>query len=135
MSVALGVVEHLLVGPATGTLHPGRQPVQAHRLAGVGHLRKVVAQVGEGGDKGPVGLAVAERGQWAQQQVQAVADLGLGDPHHPAGPPIRRPVQHHRGHGVQADLQGQRPGAAPPGLARRDQMGQAAGQPGEDLGG
>ena len=44
------------------------------------HLRKVLAQVGEGGDKGPVGLAVAERGQRAQQQVEAVADLGLGDP-------------------------------------------------------
>jgi catechol 2,3-dioxygenase-like lactoylglutathione lyase family enzyme len=47
----------------------------------------------------------AEVGQRAQQQVQAVADLGLGDPDHAAGAPVRQPVQQHRSDGVQADLQ------------------------------
>jgi hypothetical protein len=34
-------------------------------------------QVVERGDEGPVGLAEPERGQRAEQQVEAVADLGL----------------------------------------------------------
>jgi hypothetical protein len=29
VGVPLGVVQHLLVGPASGSLHPGRQPVKA----------------------------------------------------------------------------------------------------------
>ena len=36
VGVPLGVVQHLLVGPPAGSLHPGRQPVHAHRLAGCG---------------------------------------------------------------------------------------------------
>src|SRR5215216_5981551 len=52
----LGVVQHLLVGPPSGSLHPGGQPVQAHRLAGTAHLRKPLAQVVEAGDEGSVGL-------------------------------------------------------------------------------
>jgi hypothetical protein len=39
-----------------------------------------VAQVVEGGDEGAVGLAEAEGAKLTRQQVQAVADLGLGDP-------------------------------------------------------
>jgi hypothetical protein len=45
VGVPLGVVEHLLVGPPTGPLHPGRQPIHARRLAGCGHLRKQLVQV------------------------------------------------------------------------------------------
>jgi hypothetical protein len=58
----------------------------------------------EGGDEGPVGLAEAEVAKRAEQQVQAVADLGLGDPDRAGGAPVRQPVPQHRGHGVQADL-------------------------------
>src|SRR6266511_2548168 len=93
VGVALEVVQDLLVGPPSGSLHPGRQPVHHDRLAGCGHLPKPVAQVLEGGDEGPVGLAVPQAGQRAEQQVQAVADLGLGDPDRPAGAPVRQPVQ------------------------------------------
>jgi hypothetical protein len=107
----------LLVAPSPGSLHPGGEPVDAHRLAGLGHLHQVVTQVGEGGDERAVGLAVSEGGQATQQQVQAVAHLGLGDPDHPAGAPVRQPVQHDRRHGIQADLQGQRRVAAQPGWA------------------
>jgi len=46
----------------------------------LGHLRKVLTQLGERGDEAAVGLAVAQGGQRTQQQVQALADLGLGDP-------------------------------------------------------
>jgi hypothetical protein len=35
-----GVVQDLLVGPAAGSLHPGRQPIHDGRLAGCGHLGK-----------------------------------------------------------------------------------------------
>src|SRR6266536_274606 len=118
VGVALEVVQDLLVGPPSGSLHPGRQPVHHDRLAGCGHLPKPVAQVLEGGDEDPVGLAVPQAGQRAEQQVQAVADLGLGDPDRPAGAPVRQPVQQHRGDRVQADLQRQWRGAAPSRRAR-----------------
>jgi hypothetical protein len=108
-------------------LHPGGEPVDAYRLAEACHFHQPLAQVGQGGDEGPVGLAVPEGGQWTKQQVQAVADLGLGDPHHPAGPPVRQPVQHDRGDGVQTDLQGQRRVAASSGWAGWQQVGQATG--------
>jgi hypothetical protein len=104
MAVALGVVQHLLVGPPSGSLHPGRQPVHADRLAGGGHLPKPVSQLVEGGDEGPVGLAVPHTSQRAKQEVQAVADLGLGDGDHAPGAPVRQPVQDDRSNGVQADL-------------------------------
>ncbi len=133
--MAFGVVEDLLVDPSAGSLHPGGEPVDAYRLAGACHFHQPLAQVGQGGDEGPVGLAVAEGGQWTKQQVQAVADLGLGDPHHAAGPPVRQPVQHDRGDGVQADLQAKRRVAASSGWAGWEQVGEATGQPGEDLGG
>jgi hypothetical protein len=110
--MALGVVHDLLVGPPAGSLHPGRQPINHDRLAGSCHLHQQPAQVVEGGDEGAVGLAEAEGAQRAEQQVQAVADLGLGDTDHAAGAPIRQPVQQHRGDRVQADLQRQRRGAA-----------------------
>jgi hypothetical protein len=84
----------------------------------LGHLRKVLAKLGRGGDEGAVGLAVAERCQRTQQQVEAVADLGLGDPDHAASAPVRQLVEGHRGDGVQPDFQGQRRGAAQPGWAR-----------------
>jgi hypothetical protein len=73
------------------------------------------AQVVEGGDEGAVGLAEPERAKRAEQQVQAAADLGLGDPDRAAGAAVRQPVQRHRGDGVQADRQGQR--RVPPGSA------------------
>jgi hypothetical protein len=57
VGVALGVVEHLLVGPGSGPLHPGGQPVDHGRLAGGGHLGKALGQVGQVGYEGPVGLA------------------------------------------------------------------------------
>jgi hypothetical protein len=100
VSVPLGVVHDLLVGPAGGSLHPGGQPVYHDRLAGLGHLRKPVAQVIEAGDEAPVGLAVPQRGKRTKQQVHAVANLGLGDPDRgwrvgttarPGGPRRRRP--------------------------------------------
>src|SRR5512132_1210165 len=85
VGVALGVVQHLLVAPPAGALHPGGQPVHAHRLAGGSHFCQQLAQVIKGGDEGAVGLTEPQRTQGAEQQVQAVADLGLGDPHHAAG--------------------------------------------------
>jgi len=127
--------EHLLVGPPPGPLHPGRQPVHQDCLAATGHLRKPLAQVVEAGDEGAVGLAEAEVAQRAQQQVQAVADLGFGDPDHAPGAPVRQAVQQDRGDRVQADLQRQRPGAALSGRARWHKVGEAVGQPGEGLGG
>jgi hypothetical protein len=104
----LGVIQDLLVGPPAGALHPGRQPIHAHRLADLGHLRQPFAQVWEGGHERPVGPAQPQRGQLAQQQVQAVADLGLAGPDHPGGASVGQPVQHHRTQGVQPDLQRQR---------------------------
>src|SRR5512132_4204178 len=80
MGVPLGVVEDLLVGPSAGSLHPGRQPVQADRLAVLGHLRQPLAQVGEGSDERAVGLAEPQRAERAQQQVQAVATSVLDIP-------------------------------------------------------
>jgi hypothetical protein len=133
VGVALGVIQHLLVGPPTGSLHPRAQPVQAHRLADLGHLPKPVAQLVQGGDEGTVGLAIPQGGQRAKQQVQAVADLGLGDPHRPPGAPVRQPVKNDRGDGVQADLQRQWRGAALAGWARWQQVGQAIGQPGQHV--
>jgi hypothetical protein len=131
----LGVVQHLLVAPAGGALHPGGQPVDHHHLTGLGHLRKQRAQVVQGGDEGAVGLAEAQRAKLAKQQVQAVAHVGLGDPDHAAGTPVRQPVQQHGGDGVQADLQGQRRGATAAGWAGWGQVGEAAGQPGQHLDG
>ena len=89
VGVALGVVQHLLVGPACGALHAGGQPVHADRLAGCGHLRKPLAQVVQAGDEGPVGLAEPQRAKLTKQQVHAVTDLGLGDADHPGGAPVR----------------------------------------------
>src|SRR6266700_5938600 len=70
VGVPLGVVQDLLVGPPTWSLHPGGQPVQADRLAGAGHLPKPLAQVVQAGDEAAVGLAVPQRGQFGQQEVQ-----------------------------------------------------------------
>ena len=133
--VPLGVIQDLLVGPPGWPLHPDAQPVHPHRLAGFGHLLKQRAQVLEGGDKRAVGLAEPQAGQRAEQQVQAVADLGLGDPDRPARAPVRQPVQDDRPDRVQAHLQRQRRGAAPPGRAGRGEVGEAGGQPGQHLGG
>jgi hypothetical protein len=108
VGVPLGVVQDLLVGPPAGALHPGGQPIHHDRLAGCGYLGKPLAQVGQGGDEGAVGLAVPHGRQRAKQQVEAVADLGLGDADHAAGAPVRQPVQDDRPNGVQADLQRQR---------------------------
>jgi hypothetical protein len=105
----------LLVGPSTGSLHPGREPVNQDRLAGGGHLPQALAQVGKGGDERPVGLAVRERGEPREQQIHAVADLGLGDPDHPT-------VQQDRGDGVQADRQGERWVATDPWRSRSQQV-------------
>jgi hypothetical protein len=135
VGVALGVVQDLLIGPGPGPLHPGRQPVHAHRLAGLGHLRQQRTQVVQGGDKAAVGLAEAQRAKLAKQQVQAIAHLGLGDPDRSAGTPVRQPVQQHGGDGVQADLQGQRRGATAAGWAGWGKVGQAPGQPGQHLDG
>jgi hypothetical protein len=131
VGVPLGVIQHLLVGPPSGALHPGGQPFHADRLADLGHLPKPLAQVGQAGDEGAVGLAEAQGAKRAKQQVQAVTDLGLGDADHAAGAPVRQPVQQHRDDRVQADLQRQRPGTATPGRARWEQVGEAIGQPGQ----
>jgi hypothetical protein len=112
-------------------LHPGGQPVHADRLAGARHLHQQRTQVIEGGDEGAVGLAEAEGGQLTQQQVQAVADLGLGDADRPGGAPVRQPVQQHGGDRVQADRQRQWRGAALAGRARWGQVPEAIGQPGQ----
>ena len=133
VQLPLGVVKDLLVAPGSGPLHPGREPVDAHRLAGRGHLLQAVVQVGQGRDEGPVGLAEPERYQFGEQQVQALADLGLGDPDHPTGPPVRQPVQHDSADGVQADLQAQWRVAAPPGRVRRCQVREPTGKPGQHL--
>jgi len=90
VGVPLGVVQRLLVAPAGGALHPGGQPVDHDRLTGLGHLRKQLAQVVEAGDEAAVGLAVPQGGKLAKQQVEAVADLRLGDPDHAAGTPVRQ---------------------------------------------
>jgi hypothetical protein len=109
----------LLVGPPAGALQAGRQPIHAHRLADLGHLRQPFPLL-EGGHERPIGLAQPQRGQLAQlaqQQVQAIADLGLADPDRPGGTPVGQPVQHHRTQGVQPDLQRQR--RVPPWPPRR----------------
>jgi hypothetical protein len=93
----------------------------------------VLAQLVQRGDERAVRLAEAERAKLAEQQIHAVADLRLGDPHHAPGAPVRQPVQQHGG--VQADLQRQWRGAAKPGRARRDQGGETAGQPGQHVAG
>jgi hypothetical protein len=128
VGVTLGVVQHLLVGPAGGSLHPGGQPVDHDRLAGCGHLCKPLAQVIQAGDEGPVGLAVSQRGQLGQQQVHAVADLGLGDADHAGGASVGQPIQDDLSDGVQADLQRQRPIATLPGWTGWGQVGKAVGQ-------
>jgi len=98
--MALGVVQHLLVGPACGALHAGGQPVHADRLAGCGHLRKPLAQVVQGGDEATVRLAEPQHGKLAKQPVEAVADLGLGDAHRSAGTTVRQPVQQDGGNRI-----------------------------------
>src|SRR6266542_3974341 len=87
-----------------GPLHPGREPVDAHRLAGAGHLPKPPAQLLRGGDEGPGGLAVPDGGQLAKQQLPAVAHPGLGDPARPPGAPVRQPVEDDHGAGIQTAL-------------------------------
>ena len=129
VGVALGVVQHLLVAPAGGSLHPGGQPVHAHRLADLGHLPKALLQLVQGGDEGAVRLAEAERAKLAKQQVHAVAHLGLGDPDRSAGTAVGQPLQDDRGYRVQADLQRQRRGAAQPRPAGWGQVGETADQP------
>ncbi len=133
VGVALGVIPHLLVGPGPGPLHPGGKPVDAHRPTGGGHLHQPIAQISQAGGERAIGLAHPERGQFAQQQGDAVADLGLGDPHHPAGPPVRQPVQHNRTDRVQTDLQRQRRGPSPTRRPGWEQVGQPTGQPGQHL--
>jgi hypothetical protein len=54
VGVPLGVRQDLLVGPPAWALHPGRQPIHAHRLADLSHLRQPFAQVLEGGLDVPV---------------------------------------------------------------------------------
>jgi hypothetical protein len=95
----------------------------------------VLVQLVQRGDERAVRLAEAERAKLAEQQIHAVADLRLGDPHHAPGAPVRQPVQQHGGDRVQADLQRQWRGAAKPGRARRDQVGETGGQPGQHVGG
>ena len=133
VGVALGVVQHLLVAPPGGSLHPGGQAVHAHRLADLGHLPKVLLQLVRGGDERAVRLAEAERAKLAKQQVDAVAHLGLGDPDRSAGAAVRQPVQDDRGHRGQADLQHRRWGAAQPRPAGWGQAGKTAGQPGQHV--
>jgi hypothetical protein len=135
VGVALGVVQHLLVGPPPWPLHAGPKPVHQRRLAGASHLRQPAAKLVQAGDEAPVGLAEAHGGQLTKQQVHAVADLGLGDTDHAAGAPVRQPVQQHRGHRVQADLQRQRRGAATSGRGWWGQVGEAGGQPAKHRGG
>jgi hypothetical protein len=118
-------------GVAEGSLHLGGQPVEHDCLAGAGHLRKPLAELVQGGDEAAIGLAEPER---AEQQVQAVADLGLGDADHATGAAVRQPVQQHRSNRVQADLQSQRRAAAHAGWARWEQVGQAASQPSTSTG-
>jgi hypothetical protein len=72
VGVALGVIQHLLVGPGPGPLHPGGKPVDAHRLTGGGHLHQPIAPISQAGDERAIGLAHPERGQFAQQQCDAV---------------------------------------------------------------
>jgi hypothetical protein len=117
-----------------GPWHPGSEPVDAGCLADLGHLPKALAEVLKGHHERAVGLAVPEVGQLAHEQVHAVAHLSLGDPDHAASTAVRQPVEDNGGHGVQADLQGQRRGAALPARAGWQQRGQATGQPGQHVG-
>ena len=66
VSMPLGVVAHLLVGPPAGPPHPGRQPIHAHRRTGCGHFRKELAQVLQGDDEPAIGLAAPRRSMLAQ---------------------------------------------------------------------
>ena len=67
VGVAVGVGPDRLVGPAAGSLPPGRQPVNHGRLAGSDPLPKALAQVRKGGDEPAVGLAGPERGEPGEQ--------------------------------------------------------------------
>ena len=104
--------EHLLVGPAAGALHPGGQPVHHDRLAGTCHLRKPAAQVIQAGDEAAVGLAGPQRGRLGRRQVEAVADLGLGDPDHAASTAVRPRVRQHGGDASRRTTSGS--GGVPP---------------------
>jgi hypothetical protein len=116
-------------------LHPRGEPVDHNRLAAGGHLLEQLAQVFQRGGERAVRLAVPQRRQLAKQQVHALADLGLGDPDHAAGAPVRQSIEDDRRNRVQADLQRQRRIAAQPGRARWQQVGEAIGQPGQHRGG
>jgi hypothetical protein len=83
----------------------------------------------------PVELAEPEGDQFGQQQVQAVADLGLAGPDHAAGSLVRQPVEDDRADRVQANHQRDRRGPAQPGRTRRAQVRKAGGQPGQGLDG
>jgi len=98
-------------------LHAGAQAVHQRRLAGGPHLPKQLAELLHGGDEAAVGLAEPKGGKPAEQQIQAVADLGLGDPDRAAGTAVRQPVQQDRPDRVQADLQ--RKSGVPPQPGRR----------------
>jgi hypothetical protein len=125
VGVPLGVEQHLLVGPPSGSLHPGGQPVHRHRLAGACHLHQPLAQVVEAGDEGSVRLAVPERGCRPPRSWRS------------------RPCGQHGGTTTRpAARLRRRPGAPPaaaagcrPARAGWSQVGQTAGQPGQHLGG
>ena len=76
--------------PPPGSLHPGPQPVQAHRLTGCDHLRKVLTQLGQAGDEAAVGLAVAQGGQ-RTARCAGLQVSGDAPPRAPAPRPSRRP--------------------------------------------
>ena len=90
--------------PAGGALHPSAQAVDHDRLAGLGQLLKQLAQILEGGNEDAVGLAEPQRAKRAEQQVEALAHLGLGGPDHSAGTSVRQPIEDDRSDGVQAHL-------------------------------
>jgi hypothetical protein len=98
VGVALGVIQHLLVGPGPGPLHPGGKPVDAHRLTGGGHLHQPIAQISQAGDERAIGLAHPERGQFAQQQCDAVLRKLIWSESRPEAS-VRRAIRGVRGRG------------------------------------
>jgi hypothetical protein len=115
------------LGRCTRVASPSTQTASPTSAISPSQRRRVV----QAADEDPVGLAEAELAKRAEQQVQAVADLGLEDADRPAGASVRQSVQQHGGDGVQADLQRQWWGAALVGWAWWEQGGQAGGQPGQ----
>ena len=85
VGVPLGVIQHLLVAPPSGSLHPGAEPIHQHRLPGCGHLGEPLAQLLHGRDEAAVGWQNPSAASSPSSRSMLPPHFGLGDAHHAAG--------------------------------------------------